>query len=379
MTSKKLKKDNNHSVSPSSQSENLIIYGENKAVLRELVCDYSNTIKCIYIDPPYNNGETYYYYSDNEENKSWLNNVVETLILLRSLLSEDGSIWISIDDKEMHYLKVAADEVFGRSNFLTTIIWEHRKSRENRTLFSNNHEYILAYAKNINEFKKIRKTLPLDETILKGKYKNPDNDPRGPWQSVTANVQDGHAVPSQYYYVSSPSGKQHYPPKGRCWIYNQMRMNEEIANNNIWFGANGLGVPRVKKFLKDSRQGLTPETLWLGKDVGTTQCAKKHIMELFPENKIFETPKPEELIHRILTLATNEGDRILDCYLGSGSTISTAHKMNRSYIGIEQGEHIIELVVERMKKVILGEKGGISKIVNWIGGGDFDFYVFKEK
>lgn len=360
-------------------SGNLIIQGNNKVVLCDLVSQYSEKIRCVYIDPPYNNGEIYNYYSDNDKHEKWLENIKKTLTLLYPLLSIDGSIWISIDDKEMHYLKVVADKIFGRENFVSTIVWQHRNSRENRTIFSNNHEYILLYAKNIKHFKESRNTIPMDKSFIDSKYKNPDNDPRGVWQSVTVNVQDGHAVPSQYYYITSPTGKKHYPPKGRCWIYNEDRMNKEIAANNIWFGLDGNGVPRVKKFLKDVNKGLTPETLWLGKDVGTTISAKKHILNLFPDNKVFETPKPEELISRILEIATNEADLVLDCYLGSGSTISTAHKMNRKYIGVEIGDHILDLVVKRMKMVIEGEQGGISKTIKWKGGGGFDFYTCDKK
>ena len=367
--------DSANSVNPEI-SNNMIIRGDNHSILRDLESTYAGSIKCIYIDPPYNNGENYHYYSDNERNDKWLANIEAALALLRPLLSTDGSIWISINDKEMHYLKITADKIFGRNNFVTTIIWQHRNSRENRTAFSNNHEYILVYAKDINVFKETRNTIPMDKSSLEDKYKNPDNDIRGPWQSVTANVQDGHAVQSQYYYITSPNGKKHYPPKGRCWIYNEERMNKEIAGNNIWFGKNGNGVPRVKKFLKDATKGLTPETLWLGNEVGTTKSAKKHIMNIFPDDKAFETPKPEELIHRILTIASNKGDYVLDCYLGSGSTISTAHKMKRQYIGVEIGDHIVNLVVERMKRVIEGEAGGISKLIKWKGGGGFSFYAY---
>jgi adenine-specific DNA-methyltransferase len=198
------------------------------------------------------------------------------------------------------------------------------------------------------------------------------------WQSVTANVQDGHAVPSQYYTIISPSGVKHDPPKGRCWIYNKEKMDEEIKKNNIWFGLDGKGVPRVKKFLSERKvKGLNPETIWLSDIVGTTDSAKKHLKKLFPNNIIFETPKPEDLIKHIFDIATNENDIILDCYLGSGSTVTTAHKMNRKYIGIEIGEHIIDLVSERLKMVIGGEIGGISTKVAWKGGGDFALYEYK--
>lgn len=360
--------------------QNILIHGDNKDVLSELCPEFANRIRCIYIDPPYNNGETYHYYDDNNTQGDWLRNIRRVLNLLKPLLSKDGSIWISIDDSEMAYLRVEADRIFGRENFAGTIIWQQRKSRENRAVFSCNHEYILVYAKDIKEFKKKRNLLPVDEDFINSKYKNPDNDPRGPWQSVTANVQSGHAVPSQFYTVVSPTGVKHDPPKGRCWIYNEERMKREIAEGNIWFGKDGSNTPRVKKFLHDAKIGLTPETIWLADEVGTSDSAKKQLMTLFPDKEnIFETPKPEELLKRIIEIASDEGDYILDCYIGSGTTIATAHKLSRHYIGIEIGDQMSELVVKRMNKVIEGENSGISELVGWQGGGDFVFYNFAKK
>lgn len=360
-----------------NSKSNLIIKGDNKKVLEKLNPNYEGKVKCIYIDPPYNNGESYNHYEDDFAHNSWLEDISKTLKLLKPFLRVDGSIWISIDDSEMHYLKIAADNVFGRQNFVSTIIWQQRTTRENRSVFSNNHEYILVYCINKVEFKKSRNLLPVTEDILK-RYKNPDNDPRGDWQSVSANVQDGHAVPTQYYNIIAPNGKVHSPPNGRCWCYNKERMDDEILNNNIWFGRDGNGVPRIKKFLNGKSRGLTPETLWLGNIAGTNRSAKKHFLQMFPNEKVFDTPKPEELIKLILEIATNENDIVLDCYLGSGTTISTAHKMNRQYIGIEKGNHITDIVLERMKQVVLGEKGGISPIINWKGGGDFNFVSSKK-
>jgi adenine-specific DNA-methyltransferase len=364
-----------NSIGDKSIGDNLIIQGDNKIVLNSIT-DFHGKVKCIYIDPPYNNGESYHHYNDRDH-EDWLNEITTTLTLLKPYLSVDGSIWISIDDNEMHYLKIAADKVFGRKNFITTIIWQQRTSRENRSVFSNNHEYILVYAINPLKFKKSRNLTPLTKDILE-RYKNPDNDSRGNWQSISVNVQDGHAVKSQFYTVVAPNGKKHSPPNGRCWIYNEERMKEEIANNNIWFGADGNGVPRIKKFLNGHSKGLTPETLWLADFAGTNKLAKKHLLEMFPNDKLFDTPKPEQLMHRIIEIATNEGDLIMDCYLGSGSTISAAHKLKRRFIGIEKGNHIVDLVVERMKLVVKGESGGISKSIDWKGGGSFSFYNFQK-
>lgn len=373
-----LKKIDKYSVLGKYHQSNKIIQGDNTDVLEHLDGEYRGKVKCIYIDPPYNNGEVYTHYNDQFNHDEWLKNIVATLEKLKSLLRKDGSIWISIDDNEVHYLKVAADKVFGRSNFVTTIIWQQRTTRENRKVFSNNHEYILVYCIDTKLFSQKRNLLPITEEIL-SRYKNPDNDPRGLWQSVSANVQAGHAVESQFYNIVSPSGKVHYPPNGRCWVYNQDRMQREINEHNIWFGLNGTGVPRIKKFLVDAKNGVTPETIWLGKDVGTNKQAKKHLLKLFPNKPVFDTPKPEQLIKRIIDIASDEGDLILDAYLGSGSTASVAHKMNREYIGIESGAHIVEFVSKRLQLVIEGEQGGISKEIDWNGGGGFEFYRAEKK
>ena len=360
-----------------SDSKNILIKGNNKDILPELVGEFGGKVKCVYIDPPYNNGDSYHYYNDNISETSWLKDISYVLMYLKMLLTKDGSIWISIDDSEMAYLKVAADKVLGRENFAGTIVWQQRKTRENRAVFSCNHEYILVYAKDIKKFKKSRNLLPVGEDFINSKYKNPDNDPRGPWQSISASVQAGHAVPSQFYTIVSPAGIEFNPPKGRCWAYNEERMKKEIANGNIWFGLEGLNAPRIKKFLSTAKIGLTPQTLWAGDDFGTTDSAKKHLLSLFPhQEKVFDTPKPEELIRQILEIATNEGDLVLDSYLGSGTTLAVAHKLKRNYIGIEIGEQMTELVVNRLKSVIMREKGGISDISNWQGGGDFAYFIF---
>ena len=353
-------------------SNNIIVQGDNCQVLELLKDQYQGSVKCIYIDPPYNNGEIYTHYNDDTEHEKWIDAITLTLEKLQGFLSEDGSIWISIDDSEVHYLKVAADRVFGRNNFITTIVWQHRATRENRKVFSNNHEYILVYARNPQKFKSFRKLLPPNEVYL-SRYKNPDNDLRGPWQSVSAHVQSGHAVQSQYYEIISPNGKIHKLPNGRVWVYNKKKMEQEIAANNIWFGADGNGVPRIKKFLNAKPVGFTPETLWFACDVSTTNTAKKHILSLFPDKPVFDTPKPEQLIKRILDIATEEDDIVMDAYLGSGTTTAVAHKMNRRYVGIEIGSHTHDIAVSRMRMVIEGEQGGVSKELNWNGGGGFTF------
>lgn len=373
---KELKLIKTLSSSSNQEATRKIIQGENLDVLDLLTKEYTEKVKCIYIDPPYNNGENYTHYDDSVH-EEWIVEIKKRLRKLKPLLTSDGSIWISIDDSEVHHLKVAADEIFERNNFVTTIIWQQRTTRENRKIFSNNHEYILVYAKNKSLFSKsINKLKGNGEQIAR--YKNPDNDIRGPWQSVSLNVQAGHAVKSQFYELVSPNGKIHNPPKGRCWVYNIDKMNDLIKDGRIWFGIEGNGVPRHKKFLSESEIKITPDTLWLGNDVGTNKEAKKHLIKLFPDKEVFDTPKPERLLKRIFEIATNENDLILDAYVGAGSTIAVAHKMKRQYIGIDKGNHIIDYVVARQRLVLQGKSFGVLERVSDKNEG-FEFYRLTER
>lgn len=325
-----------------------LIYGDNADALQKFGGQLRDKIKCIYIDPPYNNLETYSHYTDRDPFDEWLGKLKRHVAALRDFLTEDGSLWVSIDDRQMHYLKVALDEIFGRGNFVTTIVWEHRKSRENRKIFSNNHEYILLYAKDFKKFKKSRNRLPPNDELL-SRYKNPDHDKRGPWQSVTISVQDGHAVANQFYQIKGPSGRVHEPPKGRCWVYPASRFEELRNDSRISFGRDGNGVPRLKKFLAEADLGLTPNTLWSADEVGTTETAKREVLDLFPEETVFDTPKPEALIARILEIGTDPDDYVLDSFLGSGTTAAVAIKMGRRFVGIEVGKHAECLCKQRIE------------------------------
>lgn len=358
----KLLKNNVLSTKNKDNKTRSLIYGDNLLALDLLHNDYNQKVKCIYIDPPYNNGENYTHYDDTIHEK-WIYEIEKRLKILREFLTEDGSIWISIDDSEMHYLKVCADAIFGRQNFITTIVWQQRTTRENRKIFSNNQEYILVYAKNNKLFSKsVNKLSPSQEML--DRYKNPDNDPKGPWQSISINVQAGHAVQSQFYNINGPSGKIHFPPNGRCWAYNEEKVKNLIEEGRIWFGLKGDGVPRLKKYLYESNTGMTPQTLWLGEEVGTNKEAKKHLLKLFPNKDVFDTPKPERLLQRIFEIATNPDDLILDAYVGSGASISVAHKMKRQYIGIDKGKHIIDYTLERQMLVLKGSDLGINSRVS---------------
>lgn len=357
--------------------QNMLIQGDNLETLKALLPYYAGKVKCIYIDPPYNTRSAFAHYDDNLEHTRWLSMMYPRLELLREFLSEDGSIWVSIDDNEGHYLKVIMDEVFGRKNFIGTIIWEKRKTRENRRKFSFKHDFIFLYAREKCSFENIRNSLPISEEIRR-RYKNLDNDLRGDWQSVAITAQAGHGTPSQFYTITTPSGRKIYPPKGNCWRYTEEKLKELVRDNRIWFGEKGNNVPRLKKFLSESEDsGLTPETIWYADDVGTNDSAKRFVNSI-TDNELFETPKPEELIKQILYIATNPGDLVLDSFLGSGTTAAVAHKMGRRYIGIEMGEHAVTHCVPRLQKVVDGEQGGISQAVNWQGGGGLRFYKLGE-
>lgn len=352
---------------------NMLIHGDNLHALDILAVTHPNSVRCAYLDPPYNNGDSYKHYEDSMGHDEWLAAVTARLVKVKTLLSSEGSVWISIDDSELHYLKVAADGVFGRGNFVGTIVWERRTTRENRKILSTNHEYLLVYAKDVGAFGMARNALPLTQDVA-DRYKNPDGDARGPWQSVTANVQAGHATPQQFYALKAPSGKLHDPPKGRCWVHSKAKMLELIEQNLVWFGRDGNGVPRLKRFLADREEGLIPDTLWRADDVGTTSDAKKHLLQLFKHKTLFDTPKPEALLERIIHISTRPGDVVLDAYLGSGTGAAVAHKTQRRYIGIEIGDHIQTHCVHRLRQVVKGEEGGVSSAVGWRGGGGFDFY-----
>ena len=350
-------------------TDNLLIQGDNLVALKALLPFYAGQVRCIYIDPPYNTGAAFEHYDDNLENSIWLGTIWPRLELLRDLLSEDGSIWINIDDRQGHYLKVVLDEVFGRSRFVANVVWQKRTSRENRKAIGSAHDHILVYAPaGAQEWKKHRNLLP---DTKKG-YTNPDSDPKGPWRSVPFSAQGFRT--NQMYKITTPTGDVLDPPKGRCWAATEsefVRLRD--VEKRTYFPKNGRGRPRIKKYQYEE-SGLAPMTWWTAAESGDNQQAKKEILKLFNDEEAFDTPKPERLIYQILHIATKPGDLVLDSFLGSGTTAAVSHKMGRRYIGIEMGEHAITYCVPRLNKVIDGEQGGISKSVGWQGGGGFRFY-----
>ena len=358
-----------------ADTENMLIQGDNLEALKALLPLYAGKVKCIYIDPPYNTKSAFEHYDDNLEHSQWLCMMYPRLELLRELLAEDGSIWVSIDDNEAHYcLKVMMDEVFGRRNFIASNVWQKRYSRENREAIGDVHEYLFVYARNPDRFKGNRNRIPLDESQAKI-YRNPYNkkevDPAKRWRGLPMTAQ-GYR-PNQMYVITSPNGKEHRPPEGRCWSMIESGYQKLLAADRIYWGKDGNAQPSVIRFLSEV-EGLVPWTWWSHDEVGHTDESKKECNMLFGADVSFGTPKPERLIQRVLHIASNEGDLILDSFLGSGTTAAVAHKMKRRYIGIEMGEHAETHCQPRLKKVVDGEQGGISKSVEWQGGGGFHFY-----
>lgn len=349
---------------------NMLIHGDNLLALKALEQQFAGQVKCIYIDPPYNTGSAFEHYDDNLEHSTWLNLMYARLIILKELLSDDGSIWISIDCDEGHYLKVLCDEIFGRSNFIDEIVWQRSYSPINlKKTLSRCHDLILVYAKNKTpsfELNKLPRTAEANS-----RYKNPDNDPRGPWTSGDLSV--GPRVEENVYEILTPSGRSVLPPDGYSWRLSKDRFAEYVKDNRIWFGDNGNNTPRIKRFLSETKQGIVAMTLWNREEVGDSQEAKKEA-KVFNSKSVFETPKQERLIERVLTLGSNEGDLVLDSFLGSGTTAAVAQKMGRKWIGVELGDHCYTHCKPRLDKVIDGEQGGVSKKYNWQGGGGYKFY-----
>lgn len=349
---------------------NMLIQGDNLEALKSLLPFYAGQVKCIYIDPPYNTGSAFEHYDDNLEHSKWLAMMWPRLELLRDLLAEDGSIWVSIDDDQAHYMKVILDEVMGRKNFITSCVWQKRYSRENRTAIGSAHEHILIYARNPELFKATRNKLPLGDKQKKV-YKNPNNDPRGLWRGVSLSAQGFR--PNQMYEIVSPSGKKHVPPAGSCWKIVKARFEELLADDLVYFGKNGEAMPSRKQFLKDI-EGMVPWTWWPHEEAGHTDEAKREGHALFGAGSAFGTPKPERLLERIITIASNSDDLVLDSFLGSGTTTAVAQKMGRRFIGIEMGNHAVTHCQPRQVKVADGEQGGVSMAQDWQGGGGFRFY-----
>lgn len=401
-------------------TKNLFIEGDNLEVLKLLQKSYAGKVKMIYIDPPYNTGKEFIYpdnYQDNLDtylkytgqvdgeglkfssntetsgrmHTNWLNMMFPRLSVARSLLRDDGSIWISIDDNELSNLIDLGKSVFGDENFVACFIWHKRKSRENRKVFSTSHDYIVCFSKRKEMFESTRKLLPLTDEA-KARYNNPDSDPRGEWQSVAITAQAGHGTRSQFYTITTPSGRKIDPPSGNCWRFTEVRLKELIQDNRIWFGAEGGNVPRQKMFLSEQEPGLTPHTLWMADEVGTTDTAKRALNDLFEGVTVFDTPKPVELIKRMLQISDDPEGTFLDFFAGSCTTAQAVCEMNaedggnRKYVMVQLPELVdnaseaYKAGFENIAEIGKGRMRSVSKKIKERSPhffGDLGFKVFK--
>ncbi len=351
-------------------SGNLLVQGDNLQALKALLPFYKGRVKCIFIDPPYNTGSAFEHYDDKLQHSQWLSMMLPRLELLKDLLSPDGSIWVTIDDNEGHYLKVLMDEVFGRGNFVANIVWQKSyTSNQTAKHLSDTHDNLLFFAKDESRLS-VGKIARTEDQIAS--FKNPDKDPRGPWKAE--NLSAGKFYSAGQFPIIGPTGLVFTPPTNRYWRCNEAQYEAWLADRRITFGLKGVGRPMLKKYLVEMTSGLTPNTWWDHAEFGSNKEASIFLKELLQGTPdIFQTPKPEKLVQRILDLASNPGDLVLDSFLGSGTTAAVAHKMGRRWIGIEMGEHAQTHCLPRLQKVIDGEKGGISAAVGWQGGGGFQF------
>lgn len=368
----------------SSSKQNMLIKGDNVISLLKLQETHQSSIKCIYIDPPFNTGKIFDHYADALDRDQWLSMMKIRLELMYNLLSEDGVIFVHIDDSEMPYLKILMDEIFNcdsnkyksHSNYIATIIWQKKSSPQNDAkFFSDVHDYILVYAKDYMKFNmhKLERT-----EIQNSRYKNIDNDPRGPWTSSDLTVK----TPSEHliYEITLPSGRIIVPASSRSWGVTEERFQELVKDNRIWFGKSGNAMPRLKRFLSEVQEGIVPKTIWTIDEVGDNAEGKRELKKIINlDQAIFTTPKPERLIERIIKLSTSENDIILDAFLGSGTTCAVAHKLGRQWIGLENGNQLDDICVPRLETVINGQDNNqVSQNNNWNGGGGFTYYLIEE-
>lgn len=349
--------------------DNRLIFGDNLLALKALEQEFTGKVKCVFIDPPYNTGSAFTHYDDGLEHSIWLGLMRDRLEIIRRLLSEDGSLWITIDDNEAHYLKVLCDEVFGRANFVSNLIWEKADSpRNSARQFSTDHDHILVFAKSPDWVpRKLERTEEANAI-----YANPDDDPRGPW--LPGDPYANKPYSKGRYSIIGPTGRQFAPPPGRFWRISEERLRVLDEDDRIWWGPTGAARPSIKRYLSEVGD-LVPRTLWSKGDVGSNRTSKNEMRALFPGDSSFDTPKPERLVERVLNISTNPNDLVLDSFAGSGTTGAVAHKMGRRWIMIELGEHCHTHIIPRLKKVIDGDDpGGITQAVGWQGGGGFRYY-----
>lgn len=358
--------------------DNRLIFGDNLLALKALEQEFAGKVKCVFIDPPYNTGSAFTHYDDGVEHSIWLSLMRDRLEILRRLLSQDGSIWITIDDNECHYLKIMCDEVFGRGNFIGNAIWEKSDSpRMDAVFFSYRHDHLLVFAKNLSHT--LWNRLMLDE--VPSHYNKTDRDGRQyytkPLRAMGGQGETRAARPTLYYPLTAPDQSQIYPKlqdgTDGAWRWSKEKVNEE-QERIVWVNGRNGWTPYFKIFAPEARS-MPVETIWPHTEVGSNRTSKAEAKALVPDDATFGTPKPEALLRRIISVASNPGDLVLDSFAGSGTTGAVAQKMGRRWIMVELGEHIHTHIIPRLKKVIDGEdEGGITKAVNWKGGGGFRYY-----
>ncbi|PXX79484.1 site-specific DNA-methyltransferase [Rivihabitans pingtungensis] len=366
-----------HRVTGNDIFDNRLIFGDNLLALKALEQEFAGRVKCVFIDPPYNTGSAFTHYDDGLEHSIWLGLMRDRLEIIRSLLADDGSLWITIDDNECHYLKVLCDEVFGRANFVANVVWQKKYAVANdHKTIAPMHDHLLVYHKSDRwQRNLIPRTADKDRQYKyedeKGVFR-PDN--------YTCS-KSADERPNLYYAIVQPNtGEEIWPSKTRVWSYSKEEHLRHVAEGFIYWGKDGLGkTPSFKRYKHLLRnQGVVPQTLWTHEYASHTDAARKEVRAVLGSSSLaddFITPKPEGLIQRVLEIATNPGDLVLDSFAGSGTTGAVAHKMGRRWIMVELGEHCHTHIIPRLKKVIDGEdKGGITESVNWQGGGGFRYY-----
>lgn len=358
-----------HRVAENDIFDNRLIFGDNLLALKALEQEFAGKMKCIYIDPPYNTGSAFEQYDDGLEHSLWLSLMRDRIDLMRRLLAPEGSLWINIDDTEGHYLKILCDEVFGRENFVTTVVWEKADSpRNSARQFSTDHDYLLVYSKSPDWIPRRLARTEKANSI----YSNPDNDPRGPW--LPGDPYANKPYSRGQYTITGPSGRTFSPPPGRFWRISEDKLRSLDREGRIWWGPKGNARPSIKRYMSEVGD-LVPRTLWTKDEVGSNRTSKNEMRDLFPQSSSFATPKPERLIERVLNLSTDREDWILDSFAGSGTTGAVAQKMGRRWIMVELGDQIHTHIIPRLKKVIDGtDQGGISEAIDWKGGGGFRYY-----
>jgi adenine-specific DNA-methyltransferase len=354
--------------SESAGSPNMAILGDALHALRALGdTNAAGTVRLCYIDPPFNTSQGYGQYPDSLRHSVWLSMVRDRLVALKPLLAPMGSVWVHLDDAEMHRARLVLDEVFGPDAFVATVVWQKRTTRESRAAFSNNHDYIHVYAPaGPRRWKTARNPLAarIDNLV------NRDGDPRGPWRDAPFTAPGYRA--NQQYEIVNPAGMPLRPPKGRSWFATQDVFETLLRENRIWFPRDGAGSPRIKRF-PEQLAGLVPFSIWGPHETGTNDDATRHLLDLFPDREAFATPKPEALLERVIHVASDPGDLVLDFFAGSGTTLSVAHKMKRRWIGVETSPDVFDdYLVPRLEAVVAGrDRGGITPAVGWLGGGAF--------